>query len=151
MVQVNIETVTMFGEAASSVRKTFDENGSVGCSLICETEDGERVIFEAAGALNNRAVAIKKLRNLLWRLKVARYVCVTRCRTDSMNTGIHPSENTDCGEGVMILAMDNTSVRMRSIAEIKHGADGKVTLGAWEPIEISDGWRSGFIKARRGC
>src|SRR6516225_5650262 len=41
------------------------------------------------------------------------------------------------------LAMDNTSVRIRSIAEIKHGADGKVTLGAWEPIEISDGWRSG--------
>jgi len=151
MVQVNIETVTMFGEAASSVRKTFDENGSVGCSLICETEDGERVIFEAAGALNNRAVAIKKLRNLLWRLKVARYVRVTKYRADSLDTGIHPSENTDCGEGVMILAMDNTSVRMRSIAVIKHGADGNVTLGAWEPIEISDGWRSGFIKARRGC
>src|SRR5215470_18833251 len=68
----NIETITMFGEVASSVRKTFDENGSVGCSLICETEDGERVIFEKAGALSNRAVVIKKLRNLLWRLKVAR-------------------------------------------------------------------------------
>ena len=151
MVQVNIETVTMFGEVASSVRKTFDESGSVGCSLICETEDGERIIFEAAGALSNRAVAIKKLRDLLWRLKVARYVRVTKYRADSKDTGIHPSENTDCGEGVMILAMDNTSVRMRSIAEIKHGADDKVTLGAWEPIEISDGWRSGFVKVRRGC
>jgi len=95
--------------------------------------------------------AIKKLRNLLWRLKVARYVRVAKYRGDSKGAGIHPSENTDCGEGVMILAMDNTSVRMRSIAEIKHGADGKVTLGAWEPIEISDGWRSGFVKVRRGC
>jgi hypothetical protein len=151
MVQVNIETVTMFGDVASSVRKAFDENGSVGCSLICETEDGERVIFEAAGALNNRAVAIKKLRKLFWRLKVARYVRVTKCRTDSMDTDIYPSENTDCGEGVMILAIDNASVRMCSIAEIKRGADGKVRLGAWEPIEISDGCRSGFIKVRRGC
>jgi hypothetical protein len=151
MVQVDIEIVIMFGEVAASVRKTFDENGSVGCSLVCETEDGERVIFEAAGTLSNRAVAIKKLRNLLGRLKVARYVRVTKYRADSMHTDFHPSESTDCGEGVMILAMDNTSVRMRSVAEIKHDADGKVTLGAWEPIEISDGWRSGFIKVRRGC
>jgi hypothetical protein len=151
MVQVNFETVTMFGDVASSVRKAFDENGSVGCSLICETEDGERVIFEAAGALSNRAVAIKKLRKLFWRLKVARYVRVTKCRTDSMDAGIHPSKSANRGEGVMILAVDNTSVRMYSIAEIKLGADGKVMLGAWEPIEISDGWRSGFIKVRRGC
>jgi hypothetical protein len=151
MVQVKMETITMFGEVASSVRKTFDENGSMGCSLICETEDEERVIFEAAGALSNRAVAIKKLRNLLWRLKVARYVRVTTYWADSTDAGLHPSENSDCGEGVIISAMDNMSVRMHSIAEIKHGADGKVTLGAWEPIEISDGWRSGIIKARRGC
>jgi len=151
MIQVDIETVTIFGDVAALVRKAFDENGSVGCSLICETEDGERVIFEAAGALSNRAVAIKKLRKLFWRLKVARYVRVTKYRADSLDTSVHPSERTDCGEGVMILAMDNTSVRMRSIAEIRHGADGKVTLGAWEPIEISDGWRSGFVKVRRGC
>jgi hypothetical protein len=151
MVQASVETVAMFGDVASSVRKAFDENGSVECSLICETEDGQRVIFEAAGALTNHAVAIKKLRKLFWRLKVARYVRVTRCRTDSMDAGHSSSENTDCGEGVMILAIDNTSVRMCSIAEIKHGADGKVTLGAWEPIEISDGWRSGFIKVRRDC
>ena len=89
MVQVDIETVAMFGEVASSVRKTFDEYGSVGCSLICETEDGERVIFEAAGALSNQAIAIKKLRNLLWRLKVARYVRVTKYQADSMDTFIH--------------------------------------------------------------
>jgi len=101
--------------------------------------------------LSNRAVAIKKLRNLPWRLKVARYVRVTKYRADSTNAGLHASENSDCGEGVMISARDNTSVRMRSIAEIKRGADGKVMLGAWEPIEISDGWRSGFIKVRRGC
>ena len=151
MIQVDIETVTMFGDVAALVRKAFDENGSVGCSLICETEDGERVIFEAAGALSNRAVAIKKLRKLFWRLKVARYVRVTKCRSDSMDAGIRRSENTDSAEGVMILAVDNTSVRMCSIAEIKRGADGKVMLGAWEPIEISDGWRSGFIKVRRGC
>jgi len=151
MIQVDIETVTMFGDVAALVRKAFDENGSVGCSLICETEDGERVIFEAAGALSNRAVAIKKLRKLFWRLKVARYVRVTKCRSDSMDAGIRRSENTDSAEGVMILAVDNTSVRMCSIAEISHSADGKVTLGAWEPIEISDGWRSGFIKVRRGC
>ena len=151
MIQVDIETVTMFGDVAALVRKAFDENGSVGCSLICETEDGERVIFEAAGALSNRAVAIKKLRKLFWRLKVARYVRVTKCRSDSMDAGIRRSENTDSAEGVMILAVDSTSVRMCSIAEIKHGADGKATLGAWEPIEISDGWRSGFIKVRRGC
>jgi hypothetical protein len=141
----------MFGDVASSIRKAFDEKGSVGCSLVCETEDGERVIFEAAGALSNCAVAIKKLRKLFWRLKVARYVRVTKCRSDSMGTSIHPSENTHCGEGVMILAVDNTSVRMCGIAEIKHGADGKTTLGAWEPIEITDGWQSGFIKVRRGC
>jgi hypothetical protein len=150
MIQVDIETVTMFGDVAALVRKAFDENGSVGCSLICETEDGERVIFEAAGALSNRAVAIKKLRKLFWRLKVARYVRVTKCRSDSMDAGIR-SENSDSAEGVMILAVDNTSVRMCSIAEIRQSADGKVTLGAWEPIEISDGWRSAFIKVRRGC
>ena len=150
MVQVNIETVTMFGDVAFSVRKAFNENGSVRCSLICETEDGERVTFEAAGALSNRAVAIKRLRKLFWRLKVARYVRVTKCRTDSMGAGVHLSETTDCREGVMILAIDNTSVRMCSIATVELGADGKVTLGAWEPIEISDGWRSGFIKVRRG-
>jgi hypothetical protein len=96
MVHVNIETVTMFGDVASSVRKTFDEKGAVGCSVICETVDGERVIFEAAGALSNRVVAIKNLRKLFWRLKVARYVRVTKCRGDSMDTGIHQS--TDCGE-----------------------------------------------------
>ena len=151
MIQVDIETVTMFGDVAALVRKAFDENGSVGCSLICETEDGERVIFEAAGALSNRAVAIKKLRKLFWRLKVARYVRVTKCRSDSMDAGIRRSENIDSAEGVMILAVDSTSVRMCSIAEIRHSADGKVTLGAWEPIEISDGWRSGFIKVRRSC
>jgi hypothetical protein len=150
MIQVDIETVTMFGDVAALVRKAFDENGSVGCSLICETEDGERVIFEAAGALSNRAVAIKKLRKLFWRLKVARYVRVTKCRSDSMDAGIR-SEISDSAEGVMILAVDNTSVRMCSIAEIRQSADGKVTLGAWEPIEISDGWRSAFIKVRRGC
>ena len=150
MVQVNIKTVTMFGDVASSVRKAFDENGSVGCTLICETEDGERVIFEAAGALSNRDVAIKTLRKLCRRLKVARYVRVTKCWTGSTGTDIHPSENTR-GEGIMILAMDNTSVRMCSIAEIKRGADGQVTLGAWEPIEISDGPQSGFVKVRRGC
>ena len=151
MIQVDIETVTMFGDVAALVRKAFDENRSVGCSLICETEDGERVIFEAAGALSNRAVAIKKLRKLFWRLKVARYVRVTKCRSDSMDAGIRRSENSDSAEGVMILAVDNTSVRMCSTAEIRQSADGKVTLGAWEPIEISDGWRSGFIKVRRGC
>jgi hypothetical protein len=117
--------------------------------MLVNMRDRRRV--EAAAALSNRAVAIKKLRNLPWRLKVARYVRVTKYRADSTNAGLHPSENSDCGEGVMISAMDNTSVRMRSIAEIKYGADGKVTLGAWEPIEISDGWRSGIIKARRGC
>jgi hypothetical protein len=142
MVRANIKTFTMFGDVASSVRKAFDENGSVGCTLICETEDGERVIFEAAGALSNRAVAIKTLRKLFRRLKVARYVRVTKCRTGSTGTDIHPSENTNRGESIMILAMDNTSVRMCSIAEIKRGADGQVTLGAWEPIEISDGPQS---------
>jgi len=151
MVQVNIETVIMFGDVASSVRKAFDENGSVGCSLICETEDGERVIFEAAGTLGNRAVAVNTVRKLFRRLKVARYVRVTRCWDGYTDANIHPTENANCIEGIMILSADNTSVRMRSIAEIKGGADGKPALGPWEPIEISDGWRFDLVEMLRGC
>jgi hypothetical protein len=151
MVQVNVETVIMFGDVASSIRKSFDENGSGGCSLICETEDGERVIFEAAGALNNRAVAMKTVRKVFRRLKVARYVRVTTYWIGSTDASIHPVENADCREGIVILSVDNTSVRMRSIAEIKRSADGKVTLGPWEPIEISDGWRYGLLEVVRGC
>jgi hypothetical protein len=149
MIQVNIETVIMFGDVASSVRKTFDENGSVGCSLICETEDGERVIFEAAGTLGSRAVAMNTVRKLFRRSKVARYVRVTRCWTCYTDASIHPTE-ANCRECIMILSVDNTSVRMRSIAEIKGGADGKMALGPWEPIEISDGWRCGLVEVIRG-
>jgi hypothetical protein len=151
MVRINIKTVTMFGDVASSIRKAFDENGSGGCSLICETEDGERVIFEAAGTLSNRAVATNTLRKVFRRLKVARYVRVTRYRVGSTDASIHPLENANCKEGIMILCADNRSVRMRSIAKIKRSADGKVTLGPWEPIEISDGWRYGLLEVVRGC
>jgi hypothetical protein len=151
MVQVNVETVIMFGDVASSVRKAFDENGSGGCSLICETEDGERVIFEAAGTLSNRAVALNTVRKVFRRLKAARYVRVTRYWIDPTNASIHPLENANCREGIMILSVDNTSVRMRCIAEIKRSADGKVTLGPWEPIEISDGWLYGLVELVRGC
>ena len=151
MVQINIQTVIMFGEVASSVRKAFDENGSGGCSLICETEDGERVIFETAGTLSNLAVALNTVRKVFRRLKVARYVHVTRYRLGSTDASIHPLENANCREGIMILSVDNTSVRMRSIAEIKRSADGKATLGPWEPIEISDGWRYGLVELVRGC
>ena len=151
MIQVDIETVTMFGDVAALVRKAFDENGSVGCSLICETEDGERVMFEAAGTLSNRAVAMNTVRKLFRRLKVTRYVRVTRCWTSSIHASIHLTENAHCREGIMILSADNTSVRMRSIAEIKGDADGKVVLGPWDPIEISDGWRYGLVEVVRGC
>jgi hypothetical protein len=151
MVQVNVEPVIMFGGVASSVRKAFDENGSVGCSLICETEDGERVIFEAAGTLGNRAAAMNTVRKLIRRLRVARYVRVTRCWTGCRDARIHPTENAGCREDIMILSVDNTSVRMRSIAEIKAGADGKLALGPWEPIEISNGWRCSLVEVLRGC
>jgi len=48
----------------------------------------------------------------------------------------------------MVLAVDRTSIGMCSIAAIKRDADGKHTLGPWEPLEISGRRRTGLIKVR---
>lgn len=140
MTRGNPETIEMFDEIAESVRQVFDKNGSVKCMLIGETEDGERITFETAGTLGNRAVAVKRLRQLFRRSKITRYVRVTQYWTGAVNAGV--------GESVMVLAVDGSSVRMCSVAEIKRGADGKVILGPWEPIEASGDWRSCLIKVR---
>jgi hypothetical protein len=149
MASASPETVAMFSEVTDSVRKSFHKHGSVGCSFICETEDRERITFEAAGALGERAVAVKRLRKSFRRLKVARYVCVTECSTDAVDAATHPWQNPNCGKGVMVLAVDSSSIPICSRAEIKRAADGKETLGPWEPIALSGGWRSCLIKVRR--
>jgi len=148
MTQVNPETAAMFGEIADLVRQVFDKDGSVGCMLVGETEDGERITFETAGALGNRAVAVKTLRKLFRRLKITRYVRVTECLTGAVDASVDPSKSPNCGESVRILAADGTSVRICSIAEVKRGADGKVMLGPWDPLEVSGDWRSCLIKVR---
>jgi hypothetical protein len=139
MAEVPPETVAMFGDVTDSVRRTFDEGGSVVCMFVCETEDGERITFQAAGALDDQAVAMKKLRKLFRRLKVTRYVRVTKCRMGAPDAGNHPSDNPHCDDSVMVLAVDRTPARMCSIAKIKRDANSKDTLGPWEPIEISSG------------
>jgi len=148
MTRGNPETVKMFDEIAESVRQVFDKDGSMKCMLIGETEDGERITFETAGVLGNRAVAVKTLRQLFRRSRITRYVRVTQCCTGSLDAGVDPSESPNCSESVMVLAVDGSSVRMCSLAEIKRGADGKVVLGPWEPIEVSGDRRSCLIKAR---
>jgi hypothetical protein len=148
MTEINPETVAIFGDVVDSVRRAFDEGGSVACMIVCETEDGERITFQAAGALDDQATVMKKLRRLFRRLKVARYVRVTKCLSGAVDACVHPSEDPYCGDGVMVLAVDRTSVGMCSIAEIKRGAGGKDTLGPWEPLEISGGRRTCLIKAR---
>jgi hypothetical protein len=146
MAEAHPETIAIFGDVVDSVRRIFEEGGSLACMLVCETEDGERITFQAAGTVDDQAVVMKKLRSLFRRLKVTRYVRVTKCRTGAVDAGHHPSENPHCGDHVMVLAVDRTSERMCSIARIKRGVDGKDTLGPWEPIEISDGWRTCLIK-----
>ena len=148
MASASPETVAMFSEVTDSVRRSFHKHGSMGCMFICETEDRERITFEAAGALGEWAVAVKSLRKSFRRLKVARYVCVTECSADAVDAATHPSGIRNCGKGVMVLAVDSTSVPICSRAEIKHDADGKETLGPWEPIELLGGWRSCLIKVR---
>jgi hypothetical protein len=148
MTRGNPETVEMFDEIAESVRQAFDKDGSVKCMLIGETDDGERITFETAGAVGNRAVAVKTLRQLFRRSKIARYVRVTQCWTSPVVASVDQSNNSNCGESIVVLAVDGSSVRMCSIAEIERGADGKVILGPWEPIEVSGDRRSCLIKVR---
>jgi hypothetical protein len=148
MAEVSPKTVAMFGDVIDSVRKAFDEGGSTVCMYVCESADGERITFQSPGALDDQAVVMKKLRKLFRRLKVTRYVRVTKCRMGALDAGNNPSENPHDDDSVMVLAVDRTSARMCSIAKIKQGADGKHTLGPWEPREISSGWRTCLIKAR---
>ena len=149
MASASPETVAMFSEVTDSVRKSFNKHGSVGCMFICETEDRERITFEAAGALGERAVAVKRLRKSFRRLKVARYVCVTASSAHAGDAPTHPCGTPNCGKSVMVLAVDSTSVPICSRAEIQRTADGKETLGPWESTELSGGWRSCLIKVHR--
>ena len=148
MAEVSPETVAMFGDVIDSVRKAFDEGGSTVCMYVCETADGERITFQAPGALDDQAVVMKKLRKLFRRLNVTRYVRVTKCRVGAVDMGSNPSKNPHDDDSVMVLAVDRTSARLCSIAKIEHGADGKRTLGAWQSREISSGWRTCLIKVR---
>jgi len=75
MAPVSPETVEMFGEVTESVTKT-------GRWFICETEAGARITFEAAGALGERAVAVKSLSKSFGLPRVTRYVRVTSCSLD---------------------------------------------------------------------
>jgi hypothetical protein len=68
------KTVAMFSELTESVSKSFHKDGSEGM-FICETEEEERITFEATDALGERVVAVKSLSKSFRHPKVTRYIC----------------------------------------------------------------------------